>query len=277
MVGVLMAATSTIGMRFDALPRRLSRLGLVLGAILGLTGAFAGPLDFLFAVWLGVMSLTLLFAHRARRETVDGSASRRERARTDARWSWSSVRIGLSAPDSVFGTRVSALRVGRWRPRTAPEQSLGVCRSTPRPTERLPRRFCRARPPAIPDTSAHAASTAGRAGTGRPTVSTPLLPVGRHRRGDPPRHRVDGPGSRRGALYRRRLRGDGSFEKCERGLPEWFPFNLDTAELAASADEVVLGTADGRVLRSADVGATWELTRREPPARDDDQRLLTPA
>jgi hypothetical protein len=75
MVGVFMAATSTIGMRFDALPRWLSRLGLVLGAILGLTGAFAGPLDFLFAVWLTFVSLTLLFAHRARSETVDESAS----------------------------------------------------------------------------------------------------------------------------------------------------------------------------------------------------------
>jgi hypothetical protein len=32
MVGVFMAATSTIGMRFGALPRWLSRLGLVLGA-----------------------------------------------------------------------------------------------------------------------------------------------------------------------------------------------------------------------------------------------------
>jgi len=66
MVGVFMAATSTIGMRFDALPTWLSRLGLLLGAVLGLTGAFAGPLDFLFIAWLVVVSLTLLFSRRSR-------------------------------------------------------------------------------------------------------------------------------------------------------------------------------------------------------------------
>jgi hypothetical protein len=68
LAGVFMAATSTIGMRFGALPNWLSRLGLVLGALLGATGAFAGPLDFLFAAWLGIVSLTLLFTHRRRRE-----------------------------------------------------------------------------------------------------------------------------------------------------------------------------------------------------------------
>lgn len=68
MAGVFMAATSTIGMRFGALPRWLSRLGFVLGALLGLTGAFAGPLDFLFAAWLTVVSITLLLTRRTRRE-----------------------------------------------------------------------------------------------------------------------------------------------------------------------------------------------------------------
>jgi hypothetical protein len=56
LVGVFMAATSIIGIRFDALPQWLSRLGLVLGGLLGVTGAFAGPLDFLFPVWLTVVS-----------------------------------------------------------------------------------------------------------------------------------------------------------------------------------------------------------------------------
>jgi hypothetical protein len=69
MVGVFMAATSTIGMRFGALPNWLCRLGLVLGALLGLTGAFAGPLDFLFPAWLAVVSVTLLFVHRRRGES----------------------------------------------------------------------------------------------------------------------------------------------------------------------------------------------------------------
>jgi hypothetical protein len=77
-----------------------------------------------------------------------------------------------------------------------------------------------------------------------------------------------GPGTRRGAIYRRPLRGDGPFEKCERGLPEWFPFNLDTRQLAAMGDEVVLGTDDGRVYRSADAGASWALVADQlPPVR----------
>ena len=67
MSGVFMAATSTIGMRFEALPSWLSRLGFVLGALLGLTGAFAGPLDFLFPAWLATVSMTLLFTRRRRR------------------------------------------------------------------------------------------------------------------------------------------------------------------------------------------------------------------
>jgi len=77
-----------------------------------------------------------------------------------------------------------------------------------------------------------------------------------------------GPGSRRGAVYRRPLRGDGAFEKCEGGLPEWFPFNLDTGRLAANGDEVVLGTHDGRVYRSTDAGSTWDLVAEDlPPVR----------
>ena len=77
-----------------------------------------------------------------------------------------------------------------------------------------------------------------------------------------------GPGSRQGAVYRRRLREDGPFERCRAGLPEWFPFNLDTSQLAAAGDEAVLGTADGRVYRSSDAGATWELVADDlPPVR----------
>jgi hypothetical protein len=68
-----------------------------------------------------------------------------------------------------------------------------------------------------------------------------------------------GPSTRRGAIYRRPLRADGPFEKCDRGLPEWFPFNLDTRQLAAAGDEVVLGTDAGRVYRSTDAGASWAL------------------
>jgi hypothetical protein len=69
LVGVFMAATSTIGLRFGALPRWLARLGFGFGALLGLTGAFAGPLDFLFAAWLALVSVTLLFTRRVRSRT----------------------------------------------------------------------------------------------------------------------------------------------------------------------------------------------------------------
>jgi hypothetical protein len=72
-VGVFMAATSTIGLRFGALPRWLGRLGLALGALLGLTGAFRGPLDFLFPAWLAVVSVTLLVTRRTRPEAQPAS------------------------------------------------------------------------------------------------------------------------------------------------------------------------------------------------------------
>jgi hypothetical protein len=61
---VFIAATSTIGVRSAALPNWLSRLGLVLGAVLGVTGAFAGPLDCLFPAWLAIVIITLLVTRR---------------------------------------------------------------------------------------------------------------------------------------------------------------------------------------------------------------------
>ena len=67
MAGVFMAATSTLGIRFQALPRWLSRLGVMFGVLLGLTGAFAGPLDFLLVTWLAAVSLTLLVTRRRTR------------------------------------------------------------------------------------------------------------------------------------------------------------------------------------------------------------------
>jgi hypothetical protein len=75
-----------------------------------------------------------------------------------------------------------------------------------------------------------------------------------------------GPSTRSAALYRRALTSDGPFERCERGLPESFPFNLDTFTLAADADEAVLGTQDGRLFRSTDQGGSWELVADDLPA-----------
>lgn len=64
--GFFMSATSTLGLRFGALPTWLGRIGYVLGLLLVITGAFAGPLDFLFPAWLALVSITLLFSSRDR-------------------------------------------------------------------------------------------------------------------------------------------------------------------------------------------------------------------
>lgn len=69
--GVFMAATSTLGLRFGALPTWLARTGFALGALLGITGAFAGPLDFLFPAWLALVSITLLFSRGDRSARAD--------------------------------------------------------------------------------------------------------------------------------------------------------------------------------------------------------------
>jgi hypothetical protein len=68
LAGVFMVAASTVGRRFGAFPRWLSGFGGLAGALLGVTGAFVGPLDFLFPLWLIVVSLTLWIKGRARRE-----------------------------------------------------------------------------------------------------------------------------------------------------------------------------------------------------------------
>ena len=75
-----------------------------------------------------------------------------------------------------------------------------------------------------------------------------------------------GPRSSRAAIYRRRLDGTDEFERCRRGLPEWFEGNIDTSCLAAQGSRVIFGTADGRIFHSDDAGATWELVARDVPA-----------
>ena len=71
---------------------------------------------------------------------------------------------------------------------------------------------------------------------------------------------------RRAAIYRRPLDGSARFERCRAGLPEWFADNVDTACLAAAGPLVVCGTGDGRVYRSDDAGARWELALKGLPA-----------
>ncbi len=66
-----------------------------------------------------------------------------------------------------------------------------------------------------------------------------------------------GPGSRRGAVYRRPLASDEPFARCDAGLAEWFPGNIDTFQLAADGTAVAVGTDQGDVYSSDDAGATW--------------------
>ena len=41
-----------------------------------------------------------------------------------------------------------------------------------------------------------------------------------------------GPFTKQGAVYRRSVSGREAFERCTDGLPDWFPFNIDTFQLA---------------------------------------------
>ena len=75
-----------------------------------------------------------------------------------------------------------------------------------------------------------------------------------------------GPGGRRAALYRTRADGQGEFERCRQGLPEWLGDNVDTHCLAARGATVVVGTGDGRVYASPDGGASFALLTKGLPA-----------
>ncbi|MGH9136033.1 MAG: hypothetical protein ACRD0G_03175 [Acidimicrobiales bacterium] len=78
-----------------------------------------------------------------------------------------------------------------------------------------------------------------------------------------------GPGTRDGRLYRRRLGDPAAPFEPTAGLRERFPFNLDTRQLAGTADErAALGTNDGELWWSDDAGAQWHvLTDALPPIR----------
>jgi hypothetical protein len=72
-----------------------------------------------------------------------------------------------------------------------------------------------------------------------------------------------GPFTKQGAIYRRPIDADGPFEKCTSGLPEWFPYNIDTFQLSANDDLAVFGTDDGDVYVSEDEGSTWTLAAKD--------------
>lgn len=67
-----------------------------------------------------------------------------------------------------------------------------------------------------------------------------------------------GPSGAKAAIYRRSLDRAGTFEKCDRGLPQWFSDNIDTGSLAAIEDKVAFGTRDGQIFVSDDAGLTWQ-------------------
>lgn len=66
-----------------------------------------------------------------------------------------------------------------------------------------------------------------------------------------------GPSTDRAAVYRRPLDGDGPFERCHRGLPDWFDGNVDTGQLTAVGDTAVLAHG-GDLYASPDAGGSWE-------------------
>ncbi len=77
-----------------------------------------------------------------------------------------------------------------------------------------------------------------------------------------------GPRTDRGAVYRRPVDGDGPFERCHEGLPDWFAFNIDTFQLVAHDNVAAIGTGNGDVYLSDDEGSTWELVTKDlPPIR----------
>jgi photosystem II stability/assembly factor-like uncharacterized protein len=73
-----------------------------------------------------------------------------------------------------------------------------------------------------------------------------------------------GPRTRQGALYRGSIAGD-TFERCHKGLPEWFPSNIDTGCLALDGTNAAFGTDDGRVFVSTDTGGSWTQAAAELP------------
>ena len=73
----------------------------------------------------------------------------------------------------------------------------------------------------------------------------------------------NGPRGGRAAIYRTALEPGSAFERCTRGLPDWFDGNIDTGCLSALDDTAVFGTVDGEVYVSEDAGSSWRKIARE--------------
>jgi hypothetical protein len=67
-----------------------------------------------------------------------------------------------------------------------------------------------------------------------------------------------GPHTGKAAIYRRPLEQPGRFEKCEQGLPEWFPSNINTGTLTTAGDFAAFGTREGEIFLSLDAGQSWQ-------------------
>ncbi|KAF3887816.1 MULTISPECIES: beta propeller repeat protein [Nostocales] len=67
-----------------------------------------------------------------------------------------------------------------------------------------------------------------------------------------------GPRTNKAAIYRRPLDRSGAFEKCDRGLPEWFSSNINTGTVATLENFAAFGTSDGQIFFSNDAGLTWK-------------------
>jgi hypothetical protein len=74
-----------------------------------------------------------------------------------------------------------------------------------------------------------------------------------------------GPRTHQAALYRGSVAGD-TFERCHKGLPEWFSSNIDTRCLVLDGTNAAFGTDDGRVFISTDTGGSWTQAAAGLPA-----------
>jgi hypothetical protein len=74
-----------------------------------------------------------------------------------------------------------------------------------------------------------------------------------------------GPFTQSAAVYRKPVRGNAPFERCEQGLPASFPENIDTFCLEASGPAVAFGTSSGHLYLSLDEGVRWSLVTGELP------------